>query len=194
MSESRLPAAFLTPGSSSFADFLGHQAPDLLPGRRTLPAVGDPARRAARDDDRGRHVHRWRGDGRRPARHDGQHHRPARHREGLPGRRVLLRRHRRVRPASPSSWSGCSRSSSSTTRRSRASTLSLDGKANRLSALIRGNLAMAMQGLAVVPLFAGFDPDTLRRPDLLVRRHRRPLRGAGVPLGRARARCSPAGR
>jgi proteasome beta subunit len=38
-------------------------------------------------------------------------------------------------------------------------TLSLDGKANRLSALIRGNLAMAMQGLAVVPLFAGFDPE-----------------------------------
>jgi proteasome beta subunit len=36
-------------------------------------------------------------------------------------------------------------------------TLSLDGKANRLSALIRGNLAMAMQGLAVVPLFAGYD-------------------------------------
>src|SRR5207342_2830285 len=40
-------------------------------------------------------------------------------------------------------------------------TLSLDGKANRLSSLIRGNLAMAMQGLAVVPLFAGYDPDTL---------------------------------
>jgi len=35
--------------------------------------------------------------------------------------------------------------------------LSLDGKANRLATLIRGNLAMAMQGLAVVPLFAGFD-------------------------------------
>ena len=37
------------------------------------------------------------------------------------------------------------------------STLSLEGKANRLSAMIRGNLGMAMQGLAVVPLFAGFD-------------------------------------
>src|SRR5205823_12074790 len=36
-------------------------------------------------------------------------------------------------------------------------TLSLDGKANRLSLLIRNNLAMAMQGLAVVPLFAGYD-------------------------------------
>jgi proteasome beta subunit len=37
------------------------------------------------------------------------------------------------------------------------SVLSLDGKANRLSHMIRGNLGMAMQGLAVVPLFAGFD-------------------------------------
>jgi proteasome beta subunit len=30
-------------------------------------------------------------------------------------------------------------------------TLSPDGKANRLATMIRGNLAMAMQGLAVVP-------------------------------------------
>jgi proteasome beta subunit len=36
-------------------------------------------------------------------------------------------------------------------------TLSMDGKANRLAALIRNNLPMAMQGLAVVPLFAGYD-------------------------------------
>ena len=37
--------------------------------------------------------------------------------------------------------------------------LSLDGKANRLATLLRSNLGMAMQGLAVVPLFAGFDLD-----------------------------------
>ena len=35
--------------------------------------------------------------------------------------------------------------------------LSLDGKANRLSTLLRGNLGLALQGLAVVPLFGGFD-------------------------------------
>jgi len=35
--------------------------------------------------------------------------------------------------------------------------LSLPGKANRLSTMLRGNLGMALQGLAVVPLFAGFD-------------------------------------
>jgi proteasome beta subunit len=36
-------------------------------------------------------------------------------------------------------------------------TLSMDGKANRLAALIRANLGLAMQGLSVVPLFAGDD-------------------------------------
>jgi proteasome beta subunit len=40
-------------------------------------------------------------------------------------------------------------------------TMSLDGKANRLAAMIRGNLAAAMQGLAVVPLFAGYDLDAV---------------------------------
>ena len=36
--------------------------------------------------------------------------------------------------------------------------LSLEGKANRLASMIRSNLSMAMQGMSVVPLFAGFDP------------------------------------
>lgn len=43
--------------------------------------------------------------------------------------------------------------------------LTLDGKANRLSTMVRGNLGAAMQGLAVVPLFVGFDaaaPDPAR--------------------------------
>ena len=35
--------------------------------------------------------------------------------------------------------------------------LSLEGKANQLSQMVREHLPMAMQGLAVVPLFAGFD-------------------------------------
>jgi proteasome beta subunit len=37
--------------------------------------------------------------------------------------------------------------------------LSAEGKANRLATMIRGNLPMAMQGLAVVPLFAAYDLD-----------------------------------
>lgn len=35
--------------------------------------------------------------------------------------------------------------------------LSLAGKANRLASMLRGNLGLAMQGLSVVPLFAGVD-------------------------------------
>jgi proteasome beta subunit len=35
--------------------------------------------------------------------------------------------------------------------------LSLEGKANQLSMMVRGNLPAAMQGLVVVPIFAGWD-------------------------------------
>ena len=35
--------------------------------------------------------------------------------------------------------------------------LSLEGKANRLAQMIRGNFPLAIQGLAVVPLFGGYD-------------------------------------
>ena len=58
------------------------------------------------------------------------------------------------------------------------SALSLEGKANQLSMMVRGNLPAAMQGMVVVPIFAGFD---LRRNGarsaLELRRHRRALRG-----------------
>jgi proteasome beta subunit len=37
------------------------------------------------------------------------------------------------------------------------STLSLEGKANKLGQMVRGNLPLAMQGLVVVPLFCGYD-------------------------------------
>jgi proteasome beta subunit len=37
------------------------------------------------------------------------------------------------------------------------SSLSLEGKANQLSMMVRGNLPAAMQGMVVVPLFAGYD-------------------------------------
>jgi len=38
--------------------------------------------------------------------------------------------------------------------------LSLEGKANRLAAMIRGNLGLAMQGLVMVPLLGGYDLDS----------------------------------
>ncbi len=40
--------------------------------------------------------------------------------------------------------------------------LSLEGKANQLSMMVRGNMPAAMQGMVVVPIFAGYD---LRRAD-----------------------------
>lgn len=41
-------------------------------------------------------------------------------------------------------------------------TLSLDGKANRLGSLVRSNVPLADQGLAVIPLFAGYDSEVGR--------------------------------
>lgn len=35
--------------------------------------------------------------------------------------------------------------------------LSMEGKSNQLSGMVRGNFAMAMQGMVVIPIFAGFD-------------------------------------
>lgn len=43
--------------------------------------------------------------------------------------------------------------------------LSLEGKANRLAAMIRGNLGQALRGLAVVPMFVGHDLDRGARGD-----------------------------
>jgi proteasome beta subunit len=37
--------------------------------------------------------------------------------------------------------------------------LSLDGKVNKLAGMVRGNLGAALQGLAAVPLFVGYDTD-----------------------------------
>jgi proteasome beta subunit len=37
--------------------------------------------------------------------------------------------------------------------------LSLEGKANYLARMVRGNLSLAFQGLVVIPLFCGYDPE-----------------------------------
>ena len=58
------------------------------------------------------------------------------------------------------------------------SALSLEGKANQLSMMVRGNLPAAMQGMVVVPLFAGYDLRRQHGPAVELRRHRRPLRRA----------------
>jgi len=43
--------------------------------------------------------------------------------------------------------------------------LSLDGKTNKLASMVRGNLEMALAGLAVLPLFVGYDIDSVDPAD-----------------------------
>jgi proteasome beta subunit len=158
MSDSRLPASYMTPGTSSFADFLGAQAPDLLPSRRAVP-TGDAGSLAPHGTTivaatfQGGVV--MAGD-----------------RRATMGNIIAQRDIQKVFPADEFSAVGIAGAAGLAVELVRlfqtelehyekieGSTLSMDGKANRLSALIRGNLGMAMQGLAVVPLFAGYDLD-----------------------------------
>ncbi len=156
MSESRLPMSFMTPGTSSFADFLGVQAPDLLPSRRAVPA-GDAGDLAPHGTTivaatfAGGVV--MAGD-----------------RRATMGNIIAQRDIQKVFPADEFSVVGIAGTAGLAVEMVRlfqvelehyekieGTTLTMDGKANRLSALIRANLGLAMQGLAVVPLFAGYD-------------------------------------
>jgi len=154
----RLPAVFTTPGISSFSEFLSIAAPDLLPGRRPLPpgTVADMTTQAttivALICDGGVVM--------------------AGDRRATQGNLIAMREVEKVFPADPYSLVGMAGSAGIGVELIRlfqlelehyekieGSPLSLHGKANRLSALVRGNLGAAMQGLGVLPIFAGFDPD-----------------------------------
>lgn len=156
MPDSRLPAAYLRPGSSSFRDFLADQAPDLLPGQRGLPpgTAADLAPHAttivAATFPGGVLM--------------------AGDRRATAGNVIAQRDIQKVFPADEFSCVGIAGTAGLAVEMVRlfqtelehyekieGNTLSVDGKANRLAALIRSNLAMAMQGLVVVPLFAGYD-------------------------------------
>ena len=156
MDDSRLPASFMTPGTSSFADFLANQSPDLLPARRSVPQghVGDLA-------PHGTTIVAATFPGGVVMAGD---------RRATMGNIIAQRDIEKVFPADEYSCVGIAGSAGLAVELVRlfqtelehyekieGMTLSMDGKANRLAALIRANLGMAMQGLAVVPLFAGFD-------------------------------------
>ena len=66
--------------------------------------------------------------------------------------------------------------------------VSLEGKANQLSQMVKANLAMAMQGFVVVPLFAGYDTPPAAGADLHLRPDRGPLRGDRLPRRRSGGR------
>jgi proteasome beta subunit len=152
--DARLPVAFMTPGISSFAEFLGAHAPDLLPRRTTAAPI-------TLDIPHGTTIVAATFDGGVVMAGD---------RRATSGNVIAQRDIEKVFPADEYSCVGVAGSAGLAVEVVRlfqtelehyekieGTTLSVDGKANRLAALIRGNLAMAMQGLAVVPLFAGFD-------------------------------------
>ncbi|MDP9418444.1 MAG: proteasome subunit beta [Actinomycetota bacterium] len=152
----RLPAAFLTAGTTSFTEFLASHAPELLPGRRTPPAtvvtteaphgttivaVAFPGGVAMAGD-----------------------------RRATMGNLIAQRDIEKVFHGDDFSAVGIAGTAGIAVEIVRlfqvelehyekieGANLSLDGKANRLSTMIRQNLPMAMQGLAAVPLFAGYD-------------------------------------
>jgi len=156
MTDPRLPSAYLMPGSASFSDFLAVQAPDLLPSRRAVPAgnAGDLA-------PHGTTIVAATFPGGVVMAGD---------RRATMGNIIAQRDIEKVFPADESSVVGIAGTAGLAVEMVRlfqtelehyekieGTTLSMDGKANRLAALIRANLGLAMQGLAVVPLFAGFD-------------------------------------
>jgi proteasome beta subunit len=159
VSDPRLPAAYLVPGSSSFSDFLSAQSPDLLPSRRAVPQghAGDLA-------PHGTTIVSATFPGGVVMAGD---------RRATMGNIIAQRDIEKVFPADEFSAVGIAGSAGLAIELVRlfqtelehyekieGTTLSTDGKANRLAALIRSNLGMAMQGLAVVPLFAGYDLTT----------------------------------
>ena len=157
-SSGRLPAAFTAPGMSSFTEFLTQVSPELLPGRRPLPAgmSADVAPHAttivALAFDGGVVM--------------------AGDRRATMGNLIASRDIEKVHQADPYSLVGIAGTAGigiefiklfqvelQHYEKIEGAMLSLDGKANRLATLIRQNLAAALQGLAVIPLYAGFDLD-----------------------------------
>ncbi|WP_052850608.1 proteasome subunit beta [Streptomyces avicenniae] len=151
-----LPPAFLAPGSSSFLDFLSDHAPALLPGARPVPVVRDAGAvphgttivAAAYEDGVLLAGDRRITAGNMIAHHDAEKVFPADEFSavgisGTVGPAVEMVRLFQLELEHYEKVEGVP--------------LSLSGKANRLSTMIRGNLGLAMQGLAVIPLFVGWD-------------------------------------
>jgi proteasome beta subunit len=152
------PPAYLDRVGSSFTDFLGATAPELLPSRRPVPAVslGDLAPHGTTIVS---------------AVYDGGVLMGGDRRATM-GNLISSRDIEKVYPADSYSVIGIAGAAGIAIEmvklfqvelehyeKIEGLVLSLDGKANRLAQMIRGNLGAALQGLAVVPMFAGFDLD-----------------------------------
>jgi proteasome beta subunit len=159
----RFPAACMSAGTSSFADFLSSFAPELLPGAGTQVTAGESA---ARDLPHGTTIVALAFD-------DGVI--MAGDRRSTAGSMIAQRDIEKVFRSDEFSCVGIAGVAGIGLELVRlfqlelehyekleGRTLSLEGKANRLATFVRGNLGGAMQGLVVVPLFAGFDEDSGR--------------------------------
>ena len=151
----RLPAAYLATGSSSFTEFLAAQAPAMLPSHRTLPPG------AALEAPHGTTIVALTWDGGVVMAGD---------RRATMGNLIANRDMEKVFATDEYSLAGIAGTAGLAIELIRlfqvelehyekieGTLMSLEGKANRLASMIRGNLGMAMQGLSVVPLFAGYD-------------------------------------
>jgi proteasome beta subunit len=154
----RVPDYFVNAGTSSFTQFLTHVSPELLPGRRPLP----PGLSADIAPHGTTIVAIATADG---VVMGGD-------RRATMGNLIASRDIEKVHPADSYSLIGIAGTAGIGIELMRlfqvelehyekieGTMLSLDGKANRLATMIRSNLGLAMQGLAVVPLFCGFDLD-----------------------------------
>jgi proteasome beta subunit len=157
------PGAYLAPGPSSFTDFVTANAPHLLPGRLPEGVTPGAAGGAGLQVPHGTTIVAL-------TFADGVI--IAGDRRATAGNVIAQRDIEKVFPADEYSAVGIAGTAGLAVEmvklfqlelehyeKIEGSVLSLEGKANRLSAMIRGNLGMAMQGLAVVPLFAGYDLD-----------------------------------
>lgn len=152
----RLPASFTTPGTSSFLDFLATHDPSLLPGRTLPPGEVTGA-------VHGTTIVALAFDGGIVMAGD---------RRATAGPTIASHHIEKVFPADEYSAVGIAGTAGLAIELVRlfqlelehyekieGTLLSLDGKANRLATMIRGSLGLALQGLAVVPVFGGYDLD-----------------------------------
>jgi proteasome beta subunit len=151
----RLPRAYLVPGSSSFSEFLSAHAPQLLPSGRPLPPGTVP------EIPHGTTIVAVEFTGGVVMGGD---------RRATMGSMIANREIEKVFGTDEYSCVGIAGAAGLAIEmvklfqvelehyeKIEGTLLSVEGKANRLATMIRGNLGLAMQGLVVVPIFAGYD-------------------------------------
>lgn len=158
-SGSPLGSVYLSAASSSFADFLGKQAPELLPSRRESGQAGSRL-----EAPHGTTIVAVTFDGGVLIAGD---------RRATTGNLIASRDLQKVHVTDQYSAVGIAGTAGIALELVRLYTvelahyekiegvsLSLDGKTNKLATMVKGNLDAAMAGLAVVPLFVGYDIHT----------------------------------